>query len=54
MKLRPFARASFWQAARLAMAILSAAAISPGLLGFAGAVCGSAGPAPNRRTAIIV
>jgi hypothetical protein len=48
MKLKPFARASRWQAARFSMAILSAAAISPGLLGFAGAVCDSAGPAPTE------
>src|ERR1039457_104271 len=41
------ARASFSQLARFSIATLSAAAISPGLFGFTGAVCENAGIATN-------
>src|SRR5215813_9927434 len=56
MKLNFFSRASRWQAARFAMAILSAAAISPGLLGFFGgdSVCESASVVPERNRPMAV
>jgi len=56
MKLNFFSRASRWQAARFSMAILSAAAISPGLLGFFGGdcVCESANVVPDRNKAMVV
>lgn len=54
MKLSFFARASRWQTARFSMAIRSAAAISPGLLGFAGADCDSADVVPDRSRLMAV
>ena len=54
MKLSFFACASRWQTARFSMAIRSAAAISPGLLGFAGADCDSADVVPDRSRLMAV
>src|SRR5262249_22478073 len=56
MKLNFFSRASRWQLARFSMAILSALAISPGLLGFAGGgcVCETASVVPDRNRAMVL